>query len=316
MASAKRVPLGPRWDISTLFGTLVGVDIAEKQHCKLRRLPSLLFLWAKSSFIGALGENVPRRCPKWLPATDGLEIRPPYIEPIGRTGELTLSRPTNWPEIACRAARIQLKCEAMDRQECPSYLPRGEIYVATIDLNQAIDQFFARIHRAALVLTGNPWDADDLAQETFLVMSRQVEQFEGRSSVYTWLYGILLNLERRERRRYGVQRRKLQVLWDAAEGGGEKSTPAAETRIEVKEWKHSLWNWVNRLPDGQRQALILRFSEGLRYDEIAEVLECPLGTVKSRIFHGLAGLRQMMDEQGEDARELPSHPYEDLSNVV
>ncbi len=188
--------------------------------------------------------------------------------------------------------------------------------MSTIDLQQAIDQFFARIHRAALVLTGNPWDADDLAQETFLVMSRQGDRFEGRSSVYTWLYGILLNLERRERRRYGVQRRKLQVLWDQAEGGGEKSTPAAETRIEVKEWKHSLWNWVNRLPDGQRQALVLRFSEGLRYEEIAEILECPLGTVKSRIFHGLSGLRRMMEEEGDDARELPSHPYEDLSNVV
>jgi RNA polymerase sigma-70 factor (ECF subfamily) len=204
-----------------------------------------------------------------------------------------------------------------DGQKCPVYgVPQRKIHVATIDLKQAIDQFFARIHRAALVLTGNPWDADDLAQETFLVMSRQAERFEGRSSVYTWLYGILLNLERRERRRYGVQRRKLQVLWDAGEAGGEKSTPAAETRIEVKEWKHSLWNWVNRLPDGQRQALILRFSEGLRYDEIAEILECPLGTVKSRIFHGLSGLRRMMDEEGEDLRQMPTHPYEDLSNVV
>ena len=44
------------------------------------------------------------------------------------------------------------------------------------------------------MLTGNPWDADDLAQETFLVVARRGADFEGRSSLYTWLYGILLNL--------------------------------------------------------------------------------------------------------------------------
>lgn len=191
-----------------------------------------------------------------------------------------------------------------------------EDIVATFDLQEATDQHFARIHRAALVLTGNPWDADDLAQETFLVMARQADRFQGRSSVYTWLYGILLNLERRERRRYGVRRRKLKVLWETNEAHGEQSTPAAETRIEVKEWKTSLWAWVQRLPDGQRQALVLRFSEGLRYDEIAEVLECPLGTVKSRIFHGLEGLRRMLNEEGGDVRKVPSHPYEDLTSAV
>ncbi len=71
-----------------------------------------------------------------------------------------------------------------------------------------------------------------------------------------------------------------------------------------------------QLADGQRHALVLRFSEGLRYEEIAEVLECPLGTVKSRIFHGLAALRRILDQEGEDARRLPDFPSEDLSHAV
>ena len=83
-----------------------------------------------------------------------------------------------------------------------------------LDISLVTQQNFARIHRAALVLTGNPWDADDLAQETFLVLSAQADRFAGRSSIYTWLYGILLNLDRRERRRHGTRRRKLKVLWD------------------------------------------------------------------------------------------------------
>ncbi|MCG8584300.1 MAG: sigma-70 family RNA polymerase sigma factor, partial [Pirellulales bacterium] len=146
------------------------------------------------------------------------------------------------------------------------------------------------------------------------VMARQADRFEGRSSLYTWLYGILLNLDRRERRRKGTHRRKLTVLWEDG-AGTEKSTPAAETSIEVTEWKRSLWAYVAKLGDGQRQALVLRFSQGLRYDEIAEALDCPLGTVKSRIFNGLAALREMIGPEQTDLRFVPDHPAEDISRV-
>lgn len=187
--------------------------------------------------------------------------------------------------------------------------------LATIDVRQATAQHFDRIHRAAVVLTGNPWDADDLAQETFLVLARESHRFEGRSGLYTWLYGILLNLERRERRRLGTHRDKLRVLWGDEPPTG-RTIPAAETAIEVAEWKRGLWGHVARLPDGQRQALVLRFSEHLSYEEIATVLKCPLGTVKSRIFHGLAALRQMLAVAGSEATQAPAHPFEDLSSAV
>jgi len=182
-----------------------------------------------------------------------------------------------------------------------------------LQIDSTSEQYFARIHRAALVLCGNPWDADDLAQETFLVLARQSGSFEGRSSIYTWLYGILLNLDRRERRRWGMRRRKLRVLWD---NQPDSVVPRADAASEVGEWKKSLWARVATLPDGQRQALVLRFSEGLRYEEVAEVLQCPLGTVKSRIFHGLAALRRVLEQEGEDARQLPAFPNEDISHAV
>lgn len=187
--------------------------------------------------------------------------------------------------------------------------------MAKLNIDEITREHFARIHRAALVLTGNPWDADDLAQETFLVLARQEHRFEGRSSIFTWLYGILLNLDRRERRRHGMRRKKLQVLWDN-EPAGERTAPAAETPIEVAEWKNSLWAWVHRLPDGQREALVLRFSAGLAYEEIAQAMQCPLGTVKSRIYHGLLGLRRMMNSGDEEARLLPEHPYEDVTRAI
>ncbi len=162
--------------------------------------------------------------------------------------------------------------------------------VDRFDVDQASRQHFARIHRAALVLTGNPWDADDLVQETFLVVARSGRDFQGRSSVYTWLYGILLNLDRRQRRRAGTERRKLRVLW-SSDPVQSAAMPAASNQAETADWNRSLWAQVAKLPEGQRKALVLRYSEQLAYDEIAEVLGCPLGTVKSRIFNGLAALR-------------------------
>lgn len=186
--------------------------------------------------------------------------------------------------------------------------------MADFDVNQVAAEHFARIHRAALVLTGNPWDADDLVQETFLVMSRESDRFEGRSSAYTWLYGIMLNLDRRERRRRGTHQNKLRVLWDA-DTQRDRTVPAAETSLEVRQWKNSLWSYVAQLPDGQRQALVLRFSEHLSYEEIAEALECPLGTVKSRIFNGLASLRELIADENQ-VRSVPRHPFEDFSNAV
>jgi len=189
------------------------------------------------------------------------------------------------------------------------------------DLQTVIDQHFARIHRAALVMTGNPWDADDLAQETFLVLARQAAdpqqgaRFAGRSQLSTWLYGILLNLDRGLRRRLGTQRQKLRVLWDA-DHAAPRTTPAADLPSEVAEWKRSLWSFVDRLPEAQRHALTLRYSEQLAYDEIARVLECPLGTVKSRLFHGLESLRVLLEREGEDARSIPRFPHEDQSHAL
>lgn len=186
---------------------------------------------------------------------------------------------------------------------------------SSFDIQQITEEYFARIHRAALVLTGNPWDADDLAQETFLVMAKSIDRFQGRSSLYTWLYGILLNLDRRERRRIGLRKRKLRVLWDS-DTHRDQSVPAAETSIEVGEWKRSLWAIVAQLPDGQRLALVLRYSEHLSYEEVARLLECPLGTVKSRIFHGLAALRRLLAIDDHQLQDMPRHAREDMIDAV
>jgi RNA polymerase sigma-70 factor (ECF subfamily) len=145
------------------------------------------------------------------------------------------------------------------------------------------------------VLTGNRWDAEDLAQETFLQAMRSWQRFRGRSRVETWLYAILLNLHRK-RLRSVHRRRQGWLRWlRRAPGRPEADLPGA--KIEWEEWCDSLWAAVARLPQPQQHAVVLRYSEGLTYDEVAEVLQCPIGTVKSRLHHGLAALGRNLAEQ-------------------
>ncbi|MFW6170185.1 MAG: RNA polymerase sigma factor [Planctomycetota bacterium] len=187
--------------------------------------------------------------------------------------------------------------------------------MANLDIEQVIEDYFPRIHRAALVMCGNPWDADDLAQETFLVLAQQRGRFRGQSQLFTYLYGILLNLDRRERRRHGTRRRALRLLQDETPRDGAVQ-PAADMAVEVSEWKESLWSRVAQLPNAQRETLVLRFSEQLRYEEIAAVLQCPLGTVKSRIFNGLQSLRHILQSESQDLHTAPAHPCEDLTRAI
>src|SRR5262245_22204126 len=114
-----------------------------------------------------------RGCPKscrFVSSANSLQFPNPYFWAV--LSSLNLWDPPIHPttgKVVYRPAAAALK----------SHSPPGNASVPHIDVRQATDEHFARIHRAALVLSGNPWDADDLAQETFLVLARQSSQFSG-----------------------------------------------------------------------------------------------------------------------------------------
>jgi RNA polymerase sigma-70 factor, ECF subfamily len=161
--------------------------------------------------------------------------------------------------------------------------------VAAAELEALIEDCYPRIRRAALVLTGRDSDADDLAQETMLQALRCVCKFQGKSRFDTWLYGILLNqgrrLQRVRRRRERLHR--LGGRWTHWLRGSNGAAP----ELEDEEWRASIWRQVAKLPEPQRDCVFLRYSEGLSCEEISRIVDCPLGTVKSRIHQGLAALR-------------------------
>ncbi len=157
---------------------------------------------------------------------------------------------------------------------------------------QWIHAHYERIRRAAFVLCGHSADADDLAQETFLRLLSTRSQFSGKSSPETWLYAILLNAHRQRCRSNQRLWRRWCEWWN---GHGSKAVSVPpDAQIHSREWAESIWGAVAQLPVAQRQAIVLRYAEQLSYEEIAEVLECPVGTVRSRLHAATATLRERL----------------------
>lgn len=131
-------------------------------------------------------------------------------------------------------------------------------------------------------------DAPDVAQETFIKAWRALKGFQGNSAFYTWLYRIGINTAKN----YLVARHRRpsnqDIDVDDAEQFGHteqmSDVDTPEALLLSDEIKQTVGAAIARLPPDLRQAITLRELEGLSYEEIAEVMECPIGTVRSRIF--------------------------------
>jgi RNA polymerase sigma-70 factor (ECF subfamily) len=172
--------------------------------------------------------------------------------------------------------------------------------VSNPELEKLIEQCYPQIRRAALVMSGRAWEADDLAQETFLQAIQGWSRFAGDSRVETWLYGILMRVQSKRKRSAGRAWNRW-ISW--FQGQPAVVLDSVKQGLELQEWQESLWPAVARLPLVQQQVLILRYSEDLSLVEISEILGCPAGTVKSRLHHGLLALQKLLNGHGGPAFE-------------
>ena len=134
----------------------------------------------------------------------------------------------------------------------------------------------------------DPQEVEDVAQEAFIKAFRALPKFRGESAFYTWLYRIAINTAHnhqmaKSRRPPGVDiaAEDAQFMEGADRLIETESPEAAATRDELAE---AIDQAIAALPDDLRNALTLREFEGLRYEQIAAIMECPVGTVRSRIF--------------------------------
>ncbi len=161
-------------------------------------------------------------------------------------------------------------------------------------------RYMQRLYNFLLHQTGDPAEAEDIVQETLCKGLQKLEQFEQRSSLYTWLCRIALNELHNRRRR----QRPVSGLLGGRDGEGEQAAvpePSTEETPESIAADREMWHRVRSalllLPEEFRTAVNLVDLEGLSYKEAAEVMGVPEGTVKSRLNRGRRMLARMLLER-------------------
>src|SRR6187397_1329675 len=143
----------------------------------------------------------------------------------------------------------------------------------------------------AVSLCGNVDRADDLVQETVVRAIANIESFEPGTNMPAWLFTILRNLFRSE---YRKRRREVEDA-DGSYADTLKTQPEQTSHVEFKEFTAAL----NKLPEDQREALILIGASGFSYEEAAEICGCAVGTIKSRVSRARSRLQEVLDISGE-----------------
>ena len=165
-----------------------------------------------------------------------------------------------------------------------------------------------KIMRLLSRMIHDPAEIEDVAQEAFIKAYRALPQFRGDSAFYTWLYRIALNTARNWQA--ASFRRPSTVMplenedgetFDQIDGLSDESTP--ESLMASRQVAQAVNAAIDELPDDLRAAIVLREIEGMSYEEIASTMQCPIGTVRSRIYRAreaiAARLRPVMERDPE-----------------
>ena len=163
-----------------------------------------------------------------------------------------------------------------------------------------VQRHHERVYHTVYSLVGDFDEADDLAQEAFLKAFRALRQFRGQSLFFTWLHRIAVNCcldyLKSKRRRNFVSLDEYRENWDALHIW-QRTSENADAGIERRELQNILKRALDNLSEEYRVTFVLREIEGLTYEEIAELLNCSIGTVKSRLFRGRTKLREILQVQ-------------------
>ncbi len=152
-----------------------------------------------------------------------------------------------------------------------------------------VEKYRRKIVRLLSRMVRDTDEVEDIAQETFIKAYRALPQFRGDAAFYTWLYRIAVNTAKNY---LAARKRGMQTVSDSAGGdedgfderyaGSDIATPDAE--LQTKQIAYAVNEAVEALPEELRRAITLREIEGMSYEDISSAMDCPIGTVRSRIF--------------------------------
>ncbi|MFB1082465.1 RNA polymerase sigma factor SigW [Jeotgalibacillus sp. JSM ZJ347] len=163
---------------------------------------------------------------------------------------------------------------------------------------EIVELFKDRVYHVCFRMLGNRHEAEDIAQEAFIRAYTNIHTFDIDRKFSTWLFRIATNLciDR-------IRKKKPDYYLDAEVSGTDGLTmyskvetdgPLPEEEVESMELQESIQKEISRLPDKYRSVIVLKYIEELSLKEISEILELPIGTVKTRIHRGREALRKQL----------------------
>jgi RNA polymerase sigma-70 factor (ECF subfamily) len=172
-----------------------------------------------------------------------------------------------------------------------------------------VSKYQRKLHRLLARLVRDPAEVEDLAQETFIKAYRALGSFRGESAFYTWLYRIGVNTAKNhlaaQVRRVPVANGVDSAEMEGAEGAERlRDFDTPERQLMTRQIALTVDEAMAGLPDELREAITLRELEGLSYEDIASAMDCPIGTVRSRIFRAreaiAARLRPLLGTRADE----------------
>ncbi len=167
--------------------------------------------------------------------------------------------------------------------------------------HQAFERLYnetiGNVYRTLYMLTGSPRDAEDVAQEVYLELYRNIRKYDGSRSFRNWMYGIVVRQHSSFKRKRWREFRKEQKERERHSNEAVAKPVSARSQDATDDVMDNL----DQLPDKLKQVLVLRYINDLSQQDIADALHIPVGTVKSRLSQALRRMRQMMgrDLHGE-----------------
>jgi RNA polymerase sigma-70 factor, ECF subfamily len=174
----------------------------------------------------------------------------------------------------------------------------------TAAFGELVRRYQDRLYNTVYRLLANPEDAQDVVQDAFIHAYQSLTSFKGDSLFYTWLYRIAVNTAISWRRKQRLAYR-LQFENDGS-GGVEPADVSEDNRpgfaIEQAEEELRIQKALNRVSPEHRAVLILKDMEGQKYETMAEVLQVPIGTIRSRLHRARLELRQVLEQMEQEKK--------------
>lgn len=170
--------------------------------------------------------------------------------------------------------------------------------------NILVQTYQRQVINLAYGMLSDTEDATDAAQEVFIKVYRNIDRFEGKSSLSTWIYRITSNvckdfLRKRTRTIQSIS------IYESSEDDDDRpmeikdSSPTPQEHMEITETQREVRKALDELPEEYKLVIVMYDLEGLSYDEISNVLQCPVGTIKSRLNRARKALKKNLSEKRE-----------------